>query len=78
MQTYQVEAAIQIQHQVLITNLQGDVQQPEGRINNQILGVKGLKASNLDFPKITTPQKKKQKKKQQGGKGRLRTPLINL
>ena len=41
-QTYQVEAAILIQHQVLITNLQGNVQQLEGRINNQILGVKGL------------------------------------
>ena len=42
MQTYQVEAAILIQHQVLITNLQGSVQQLEERINNQILGEKGL------------------------------------
>ena len=41
-QTYQVEAAILIKHQALITKLQGNVQLLEGRINNQILGVKGL------------------------------------
>ena len=28
-----------IQHQILVTNLQGNVLQQEGRINNQILGV---------------------------------------
>ena len=31
-----------IQHNVLRTNSQGNVLQFEGRINNQILGVKGL------------------------------------
>ena len=31
-----------IQHQILITDSQGDVLQLEGRINNQILGLKGL------------------------------------
>ena len=30
-----------IYHQILITNLQGNMSQLEGRINNQILGVKG-------------------------------------
>ena len=28
-----------MQHQILVTNLQGNVLQQEGRINNQILGV---------------------------------------
>ena len=42
-QTYQVQVAILIQHQILVTNLQ----QLEGRINNQILGVKGLKETVL-------------------------------
>ena len=37
--TYQV---VIIYHQILITNLQGNMSQLEGRINNQILGVKGL------------------------------------
>ena len=41
--TYQVKAAFLIKHQILITNLQGYILQLEGRINNQILGVKGLK-----------------------------------
>ena len=40
-ETYQVETAILIQHQVLITNLQANVNQLEGRINCQILGFKG-------------------------------------
>ena len=31
-----------IEHQILITNLQGNVQQLGGRINSQILGVRGL------------------------------------
>ena len=39
--TYHVEAAILIQHQVLITNFQENVWHLEGRINNQILRVKG-------------------------------------
>ena len=37
----QVEVLILIQHQILVTDLQ-DVLQSEGRINNQILGLKGL------------------------------------
>ena len=41
-QTYHVEAAILIKHKVLITNLQGNVQQLQGRIDNQILRVKGF------------------------------------
>ena len=44
-QTNLVEVVILIQHQILITNLQGDVLQLEARINNQILGLKGLRAS---------------------------------
>ena len=43
-QTNQVEVFL-IQHQILITNLQEDVLQLEGRINNHILGLKGLRAS---------------------------------
>ena len=39
-QTYQVEVLILIWHQVLITNLQGNLYQLEGRINSQILRVK--------------------------------------
>ena len=41
-QMHQVEVVILIQLQILVTNLQGNVSQQEGRINNQILGVKGL------------------------------------
>ena len=44
-QTNQVEVVIFIQHQILVTNLQGDVLQLEERINNQILGLTGLRAS---------------------------------
>ena len=40
-QTNQVEVIL-IYHQILVTNLQGNVLQLEGRINNQILGVKEL------------------------------------
>ena len=40
-QTNQVEVVILIWHQILVTNLQGDVLQLEGRINYQILGLKG-------------------------------------
>ena len=41
-QTNRVEVLILIQHQILVINLQRDVLQLEGRINNQILGLKGL------------------------------------
>lgn len=41
-QTFQVEVVILIKHQILITNLQGNVWQFEERIYNQILGVKGV------------------------------------
>ena len=41
-QAYQVEVVISILLQILVTKLQGNVKQPEERINNQILGVKGL------------------------------------
>ena len=33
---------ISVQHQILVTNLQGYLSQLERKINNQILGVKGL------------------------------------
>ena len=36
-----------IYHQILITNLQGNVLKLEGRINNEILGVKGLINSGI-------------------------------
>ena len=39
---YQGEVVILILHQILGTNLQGNVLQLERRINNRILGVKGL------------------------------------
>ena len=39
-ESYQVEIVILIKHWILITNSQGNVYQPEGRIKNQILGVK--------------------------------------
>ena len=39
---FQVEVVNLIWHQILVTNLQGKyVQQLDGRINKQILGVKG-------------------------------------
>ena len=38
----QVEVFIWSYHQILVTKLQGNVLQLERRINNQILGVKGL------------------------------------
>ena len=40
---YRVKVVILILHQILATNLQENVQQLEGRINNQILGGKGLR-----------------------------------
>ena len=42
-QTHQVKVVFLIWHNILITYLQGNVLQLEGRINNQIFGVKGLK-----------------------------------
>ena len=42
----QVEVTL-IYHQILITYLQGNVLKLEGRINNQILGVKGLINSGI-------------------------------
>ena len=36
----EVEVVILICHQILVTNLQGNDLKLEGRINNQILGVK--------------------------------------
>ena len=39
---YQGEVVILILHQILGTNLQGNVLQLERTINNRILGVKGL------------------------------------
>ena len=36
-----------IKHQILVTNLQGNVSQLEGRIDNQILGVKGLRHQEI-------------------------------
>ena len=41
-QTNRVQVLIVIQHQILVINLQGNVLQLGGRINNQILGLKGL------------------------------------
>ena len=41
---YTVEVVIFILHQILVTNIQGNVEQLEGKINNQIVEVliKGL------------------------------------
>ena len=39
---YWTVVVILIQHQILVTNLQRNMQELEGRINNLILGVKGL------------------------------------
>ena len=43
-QTYQVKVVLLIYHQILMPNLQGHLQQVERRVNNQILGFKGLKS----------------------------------
>ena len=43
-QTYQVKVVILIYHQILMPNLQGHLQQVERSVNNQILGLKGLKS----------------------------------
>ena len=48
-----------IQHQILVTNLQGNVLQQEGRINNQILGVsyaitQAWRQLWIDFTRIFT------------------------
>ena len=39
MYMYTVEVVIFILHQILVTNIKGNVEQLEGRINNQIFGV---------------------------------------
>ena len=49
-QTYQVKVVILIYHQILMTNLQGHLQQVERRVNNQILGIKGLIYSMFTIP----------------------------
>ena len=41
-----------------MTNLQGNVQQLEGRINNQILGVKGLRTHSTTLNCQTVPDMK--------------------
>ena len=41
-QTHQVKDITLIENHIFLTNSNGNVQQLEGRINNQILGVKGL------------------------------------
>ena len=38
-----------VYHQIIVTSLQGNVKQLDGRINNQIMGVKGFKAVNIHF-----------------------------
>ena len=43
-----MEVLILIQHQILVTDLQEDVLQSEGRINNQILGLKGLGGNYIE------------------------------
>lgn len=48
-QTHQAEAAISILHQTLPNNPQGNVQQPEGRINNKILGINVLKKKKQEL-----------------------------
>ena len=45
-QTYQVELVIVIVNQIVVTNLKGNMQQQEGRVNHQILGVKALTVHN--------------------------------
>ena len=47
-QTYQVEAALLIWHQVLITDLQGNMLQLEGRIYNQVSGVRELRVAKIN------------------------------
>ena len=49
-QTYHLELVILISCQILMTKLQGNVKQEEGRINNQILGVKELSQANHNQP----------------------------
>ena len=50
MQTHQVQFITLIEHQVLVINLLGNVLKLEGRIDNQILGVKGpIPLNNLSY-----------------------------
>ena len=56
---YQVEIDILIQHKILLTNLQRNLQQLEVRTYNQILGVQGLLVSDIsrqvkNLKKMTT------------------------
>ena len=50
---YKAEAVLFIKHQILITNL-GNVLQLEGRINKQILGIKGFTSETLTVAKKHT------------------------
>ena len=43
MENFQGKVLILIKQQILIINLKGNVWQPEGRIDNRILEVKGLR-----------------------------------
>ena len=43
-QVMRILKLILIYHQILMTNLQGHLQQVERRVNNQIFGFKGLKS----------------------------------
>ena len=43
----QVEVVFLIYYQILVNNLPGNEYKLEGRINNQILGVKGLREPSL-------------------------------
>ena len=45
----QIEVVILIYHQILITNSQGNELKLEGRINNQILGVKRLRSNTEHY-----------------------------
>ena len=38
-----------MEYQILVTNLQRNVIQPEGRVKNTILEVNGLKSSNMTW-----------------------------
>ena len=48
-QTYQVEVVISILHQILLSNFQGNVSQPEERINDKILGINVLQKKKQEL-----------------------------
>ena len=52
-QTYQVKVVILIKHQILVTNLEVNLLQLEGRINNQIFRVIGLTEKLLNVLVLT-------------------------